>query len=202
MTEEPLASSRKLFDGVESIAFYVSIGFHWRFFSPKKVINCFHNWDIEWLIFGILSRGHRRGCENYILRVHMNTSTANFFLKKKTIVFDHSRTLSVFFDPMLKHFRRSCEYYLLRVHRIILMKNFSLKKLQFFNLFETLRKNFSAFCQKFFGRFVKNAFYISIVTFRWKLFFLWINSSFSNTFRHWPKNLWPLLENFSTGLSR
>ena len=126
--------------------------------------------DIEWLFFGILSKVHRRGCEKYILRVHMNTSTANFFLKKKTIVFDHSRTLSVFFDPMLKHFRRSCEYYLLCVNRINLMKKFFFEKTSIFKIFETLRKNISAFCRKFFGSFVTIAFYVSIGTFLRKKF--------------------------------
>ena len=116
-------------------------------------------------------------CPKFIGEVVKNTFYGSIwtlrqliFLKKETIVFDHSRTLSVFFDPMLKHFRRSCEYYLLCVHRIIRMKKFFLKKLPFFNLFETLRKNISAFCRKFFGRFVKIAFYVSIGTFLRKNF--------------------------------
>ena len=55
-----------------------------------------------------------------------------FLLKKKTIDFDQSRTLSVFFDPKLKHFRRCCEYYLLCVNRIILMKKIFFEKTSIF----------------------------------------------------------------------
>ena len=80
-------------------------------------------------------------------------------------------------------------------------KTFFWKNFKFFHHFETLRKSLSAFRQKFFGSFVKIAFYVSIGTFLRKNF-NWTNLFLMKPSRTTTGKVWTSSKFFSSGMSK
>ena len=97
-----------------------------------------------------------------------------------------SSVIILFFGDWAKiqFFWQGCQYCIIRVHRNVIKKNKSQGN-YFLYHFRTFSENIPAFCQKFFGRVVKTAFYASMTTF-WKIF---VEASyFFICFGNWAKN--------------
>ena len=109
--------------------------------------------DLDWLLFGFLSKVFRRGCDNCNFYIHTNLSLLYIFWNTNKIsvsVSDLERSILVFCRKFTEN-------------------AFFLKKKLLFS-FADLERNVLAFCWKFFDGAVTTAIVLSIRTFPWYFF--------------------------------
>ena len=144
----------KLFGRVVQTAFDLSMGSFWEVFLKKN--------QIQFIILAHWANAFRHSVKNFLAGLLENTIWS----------FNHCRTLSKMFSFFCqKKLLQCCQNCILCVYRNSLNELFFWKKVfSFFYIIRTLSEKLLAFYQFFFEGVVKSVFYISMGTFRRKIF--------------------------------
>ena len=152
---------------------------HWDLFWKKVIFSSF--WDIELKKF-------QQGCQYCILRIR--DIWKRVFCWRKLFFYSFSE-IERKFGLLAQFFWQGGQNSIIRVHRNVMRKNKSQGNCFYYH-FRTFSENFSAFCQKFFGRVVKTAFNASMTTF-WKIF---VEASYFFSFSEIERKIFGLLAQF------
>ena len=123
-----------------------------------------------------------RGFDNCNLRAWRNILKKKPLFWKHWIFFRYKILSEIFFAFLSRKFRRCCDNCIPCVYTKFFEKIFVFEKSKkFSSSSRTLSETFLTFCRKSIGEIVKNAIYVCIVTFWWKMLFF---NNFNQFFKH------------------